>query len=121
MLRVMDQDPEGGIMTFRGMMRRIIAMPGRLMYDGKDPDLFDHFATVGQRIGVYTVHDYAGITEHLLKTWRVAERKVSGKAARAQEYLCELPKQYEAVAERVEKKLESEGRHPFSWVHGRTV
>ena len=47
--RVFDEDPEGGMMTFRSMMRRIIVMPGRLMYDGKDPDLFDHFATVAQR------------------------------------------------------------------------
>jgi hypothetical protein len=27
----------------------------------------------------------AAIADHLLKTWRVAERSVSGKAARAQE------------------------------------
>ncbi|HEX8524331.1 MAG TPA: acyl-ACP desaturase, partial [Tepidisphaeraceae bacterium] len=91
MSRVMDQDPAGGIMTFRSMMRRIIVMPGRLMYDGRDPDLFDHFATVAQRTRTYTVRDYAAITEHLLKTWRVAERQVSGNAARAQEYLCRLP------------------------------
>jgi len=121
MSRVMDEDPEGGIMTFRSMMRKIIAMPGRLMFDGKDPDLFDHFATVAQRTEIYTVHDYAAITEHLLKTWRVAERKVSGKAARAQEYLCDLPKQCESMAERVEKKLETAARQPFSWVYGRTV
>src|SRR6185369_5624698 len=43
MSRVFDEDPEGGMMTFRSMMRRIIVMPGRLMFDGKDPDLFDHF------------------------------------------------------------------------------
>ena len=39
------------MMTFRGMMKRIIAMPGKLMFDGKDPDLFDHFATVAQTDG----------------------------------------------------------------------
>src|SRR3954471_15423903 len=55
--RVMDQDPEGGMVTIGSMLRRVIAMPGRLMTDGKDPDLFDHFATVAQRIGVYTVED----------------------------------------------------------------
>src|SRR5438552_10838954 len=49
--RVMDEDPEGGILTFRAMMRRVIVMPGKLMFDGKDPDLFDHFATVAQRTG----------------------------------------------------------------------
>ncbi len=119
MSRVMDEDPEGGMMTFRNMMRRIIVMPGKLMFDGKDPDLFDHFATVAQRTGVYTIRDYAAVTDHLLKTWRVAERQVSGKAARAQEYLCRLPRQYEQMAEQVEKKLESEPRHAFSWIYGR--
>ncbi|HEX8521918.1 MAG TPA: acyl-ACP desaturase [Tepidisphaeraceae bacterium] len=119
MSRVMDQDPAGGIMTFRSMMRRIIVMPGRLMYDGRDPDLFDHFATVAQRTRTYTVRDYAAITEHLLKTWRVAERQVSGNAARAQEYLCRLPDTFEKTAERVEQTLANQPRHAFSWIYGR--
>jgi acyl-[acyl-carrier protein] desaturase len=121
MSRVMDEDPDGGIMAFRGLMRRIIVMPGRLMFDGKDPDLFDHFATVAQRTGIYTVGDYAEITEHLLKTWRVADRQVSGNAARAQEYLCGLPKTYATAAEQVEKSLQAQPRHPFSWIYGRSA
>src|SRR5690606_33411174 len=47
---VMQQDPAGGVITAGAMLRRIIAMPGRLMYDGKDPDLFDHFSVVAQRM-----------------------------------------------------------------------
>jgi acyl-[acyl-carrier-protein] desaturase len=117
--RVMDLDPEGGLMTLRSMLRRVIAMPGKRMFDGKDPDLFDHFAIVAQRTGIYTVRDYADITQHLLTTWRVAERQVTGKAARAQEYLCSLPKQFEAVAERMEQSIQSQPRHPFSWIHDR--
>jgi acyl-[acyl-carrier protein] desaturase len=85
---VLDQDPEGGLITAMSLLRRVIAMPGRLMYDGKDPDLFEHFAAVAQRLGVYTVFDYADIVEHLVKTWRVAGRSASGKAARAQDFLC---------------------------------
>src|SRR4051812_2579938 len=119
MSRVMDEDPEGGILTFRAMMRRVIVMPGKLMFDGKDQDLFDHFATVAQRSGIYTVRDYAAITGHLLSTWRVAERSVSGKAAVAQEYLCKLPQQYEAIADKAEKSLETQPRYPFSWIYGR--
>ncbi len=46
---VMQQDPERAIMTFFTMMKKVIAMPGRLMFDGKDPDLFDHFSIVAQR------------------------------------------------------------------------
>jgi len=61
------------------------------------------------------------ITEHLLKTWRVAERVVSGKAARAQEYLCGLPQQFEAVAERMETTLATQPRFPFSWIYDHTA
>jgi acyl-[acyl-carrier-protein] desaturase len=119
--RVMDEDPEAAILTFRNMMRRIIVMPGKLMFDGKDPDLFDHFATVAQRTGIYTARDYAAITDHLLKTWRVAEQRVSGAAARAQEYLCGLPGKYASLAERIEGQLKGAPRHPFSWIYGRTA
>src|SRR5438105_2128653 len=96
--KVMQQDPEGGMNTMHSMFRRVIAMPGRLMNDGKDPDLFDHFATVAQRIGVYTVEDYASIVEHLVKTWDVAHRAVSGKAARAQEFLCKHAEKCRSMA-----------------------
>jgi acyl-[acyl-carrier-protein] desaturase len=119
MSRVLDEDPEGGMLTFRSMMRRIISMPGRLMFDGKDPSLFDHFATVAQRTRIYTFRDYAAITDHLLKTWRIAERGVNGKAARAQEYLCGLPRLYEELAGSVEERLAEQPRFPFSWIHGR--
>ena len=67
-------------MSFRSMMRGLIAMPGKLMYDGRDPDLFDHFAIVAQRCGVYTVRDYATIIGHLVETWRIASLQVTGKA-----------------------------------------
>ena len=36
---------------------------------------------VVQWTGIYTVRDYAAITDDLLKTWRVAERRVSGKGS----------------------------------------
>jgi acyl-[acyl-carrier-protein] desaturase len=121
MSRVMDEDPNGGIITFHKMMRRIIAMPGKLMFDGKDPDLFDHFATVAQRTCIYTVRDYAAVTDHLLKSWRVAERCVTGQAARAQKYLCDLPRKYARLADEVETRLKSAPRYPFSWIFDRTA
>jgi len=80
------------------MFRRVIAMPGRLMNDGKDPDLFDHFAVVAQRIGVYTVEDYAAIVEHLVKTWDVAHRAVSGKAPEPREFLCKHAEKCRSMA-----------------------
>jgi acyl-[acyl-carrier-protein] desaturase len=74
MSAVMEQDPEGGMITCGTLFRRIIAMPGKLMYDGKDPDLFDHFSVIAQRTGVYTVRDYAAIVRHLVRTWDIAGR-----------------------------------------------
>src|SRR6186713_233695 len=83
--RVLDLDPAGGILAFRSMLRGLIAMPGRFMDGGRDPDLFDHFAIVAQRTNVYTVRDYASIIEHLVTAWDIAGLAVTGEAARAQE------------------------------------
>ncbi len=118
---VFDVDPEGGILAFRRMIRGIISMPGRLMYDGHDPDLFDHFAVVAQRIGVYTVHDYAAILTHLIKTWDVASRPVSGAAARAQDYLCKQSERYSMLADEVAEHLAKQPKVAFKWIHGRSV
>jgi acyl-[acyl-carrier-protein] desaturase len=121
MRRVMDIDPEGGILSFRNMLRRLIAMPGRLMYDGKDPDLFDHFAIVTQRSGVYTSHDYAAIIEHLVKTWDIGGRSVTGPAAKAQEYLCRQAERYASLAEEITASLAAQPAVAFSWIQDRKV
>jgi acyl-[acyl-carrier-protein] desaturase len=46
MTEVLEPNTAGGILAFRSMLRGGIAMPGRFMDDGRDPDLFDHFAAV---------------------------------------------------------------------------
>ena len=112
-------DPEGAMLTFQRMMRTLIAMPGRLMFDGKDPDLFDHFAVVAQRSGIYTAADYAGIIRHLVAEWGVATRSVSGKAAKAQEYLCRQGERYDRLAEVVGERIAAQPLHQFSWIHNR--
>lgn len=117
--KLFDVDPEGAMLCFRDMLRTVIAMPGRHMYDGKDPDLFDHFAIVAQRTGVYTVHDYAAIIDHLVKTWNVAGRSVTGKAARAQEYLCRQADRYLRFADEMTADLQKKPPVAFSWIHGR--
>ncbi len=118
---VMDQDPQGGLITCASMLRRVIAMPGRLMFDGKDPDLFDHFSVVAQRLGVYTVADYAAIVRHLVQTWDVAGRSATGKAARAQEWLCQHAERIEAQGAGVAERLASEPRVKFSWIQDRVA
>ncbi|MBV8781401.1 MAG: acyl-ACP desaturase [Phycisphaerae bacterium] len=120
--RIMDsvfkQDPENALIAFATMMKRVIVMPGRRMFDGHDPDLFDHFAATAQRLGVYTVRDYSQIIEHLVRRWDIAHFSVSGPAARAQNYLCRQAERYLNFAEEAEKSLE---RLPvgFSWIHNR--
>lgn len=121
MNEVLQHDPDGGILAFRSMLRETIAMPGTLMDDGKDPDLFDHFAIVAQRTGVYTVRDYAAIIDHLVKAWNIAGRSVSGDAARAQDELCKQAERYERLADRTAAAIARQPPRAFSWIHGRTI
>lgn len=121
MSAVMDQDPQGGVIAFGTLLRRIIAMPGRFMCDGKDPDLFDHFSAVAQRLGLYTVRDYAAIVRHFSESWAVAGRTLSGKAARSQEFLCMHADRVEGQADRASERLAAAPPVQFSWIHGRKV
>ncbi|GAC1451644.1 MAG: acyl-ACP desaturase [Isosphaeraceae bacterium] len=116
--KAMEQDPERGVLAFRAMLRSIIAMPGRRMYDGHDPDLFDHFAIVSQRIGAYTALTYAQIIEHLVETWGIAQRSLSGKAAKAQDYLCQQAERYQYFADEIAENLSKQPHVPFAWVPG---
>jgi acyl-[acyl-carrier-protein] desaturase len=116
---IINRDPEGGILAYRAMLKGLISMPGRLMNDGRDPDLFDHFGAVTQRTGVYTSRDYGGIIRHLNSAWGIADRSVSAKAAKAQEYLCRQPERYENLAPELAERAAKQPRASFSWVHGR--
>ena len=118
---VIEQDPAGGILAFRSMLRGRIAMPGRFMDDGSDPDLFDHFAIVAQRACVYTVRDYASIIEHLVRSWNIAGRVVTGKAAQAQDELCRQADRYAGLVERTSAALDKQPPVAFSWLRDRRV
>jgi acyl-[acyl-carrier protein] desaturase len=119
MSEVLERDPTGGILAFRSMLGGMIAMPGRFMEDGKDPDLFDHFAIVTQRTNVYTVRDYGSIIEHLVKAWDIADRSVAGEAARAQEELCREAERYMRLAERITAAIGKQPLRAFSWIRER--
>ena len=116
---VMQRDPQRGVQVFRDMMRKIIAMPGRLMDDGKDPDLFEHFSAVAQRLGVYTAFDYAEILKHLVGVWKIGTHSVTGRAAAAQDYLCGQAEKLLQVADMITEKAVSAPRTRFSWIHDR--
>lgn len=119
MSAVLDADSAGGIVAFRDLLHRQIAMPGRRMGGASEPDLFDRFATVAQRLGVYTAGDYAAIVEHLVAAWDIGGRSVSGEAARAQDELCRMPVRLARLAERVAARVAASSPSAFAWIRGR--
>ena len=58
-----------------------------------------------QRTGVYTSRDYASIIRHLNGAWDIEHRSFSGKAAKAQDYLCRQPERYENLADEIGDRI----------------
>lgn len=118
MSKIFELDPSGAINSFSTMMKRKITMPAAAMYDGADLDLFTKFSKVAQKIGVYTVRDYAEIIRELVQYWKIESLQgLSSVAAQSQDYLCNLADRYQKLADRAI----FEGRYSFSWIHGREV
>lgn len=113
---LMKRDPENVMLAYRFMLRRLISMPGARMYDGKDPNLFDHYGNVTQRTGIYTSRDYAEIIAHLNEAWDIGNVSVSGKAAKAQDYLARQPERYENLADELMARAAEHPPAPFSWI-----
>lgn len=122
---ILERDADGLISVFADMMRGQIVMPAELMTDGKDPDLYENFSNVAQRLGVYTAIDYAEIIGHLVKTWDLENLEgLSSEAEKDREYLCKLPERYMKLAQRSmnKKKKVTEDEVPtksFNWIYGR--
>ena len=114
--QVMEQDPEGALLAFRSLLRNMISMPGRNMADGETPNLYNNFAAVAQRVGTYTARDYAQIIDHLIKTWKVADLSVTGKAAKAQDYLCQQAEKFERFADEAAAHLADQPTVRFAWL-----
>ena len=120
--RIFEIDPEGAILAFRDLMQDQVIMPAHLMTDGQDPDLFEHFAIVAQRLGVYTGSNYAEIIQHLVRQWELESLCGLGdEAAKAQDYLCTLGPRYAKLAKRnAQRQTEGPPLH-FSWIYNRAV
>ncbi|KAK2380480.1 Stearoyl-[acyl-carrier-protein] 9-desaturase 7, chloroplastic [Trifolium repens] len=120
--KLFEIDPDGTVMAFADMMRKKIAMPAHLMYDGRDDNLFDNYSAVAQRIGVYTAKDYADILEFLVGRWKVADiTGLSGEGRKAQEYVCGLPPRIRRLEERASARAKESSKLRFSWIHDREV
>ncbi len=124
---ILKRDPDGLLSVFGEMMRGQIVMPAELMTDGKDPDLYENFSNVAQRLGVYTALDYAEIIGHLVKTWDLENLEgLSSEGEKEREYLCKLPQRYTKLAERSMNKAKkaTDDEIPtksFNWIYGREV
>ncbi|KAL2645307.1 hypothetical protein R1flu_012894 [Riccia fluitans] len=121
--KLFEVDPDGAMLAFGDMMRKKIAMPAHLMYDGVDRNLFTNFSMVAQRTGTYTAKDYADILEHLVNRWNV--QKVEGlspEGRRAQEFVCTLAPRVRKLEERAQLKPKRAPKTgTVSWIFDREV
>ena len=118
--RIFELDSNGAMLALRDMMKDGIAMPGQYMEDGAQGDLFDAFANVAQRLGVYTARDYAEIMRHLIGQWQIGSTMgLASAAAQAQDYLCDLPRRYQRLADRLDERAAQIPKTRFSWIYGR--
>uniref|UniRef100_A0A803KTP9 Stearoyl-[acyl-carrier-protein] 9-desaturase, chloroplastic n=2 Tax=Chenopodium quinoa TaxID=63459 RepID=A0A803KTP9_CHEQI len=120
--KLFEIDPDTTILAFADMMRKKISMPAHFMYDGSDCNLFDHFAAVAARLGVYSAKDYADVMQYFVGYWQVEKLiGLSSEGRKAQEYVCSLPQRIRVIDHRARERAKQASYFPFSWVHGREV
>jgi acyl-[acyl-carrier-protein] desaturase len=111
---VLRRDPEGAIVSVAETLAHNVVMPARTMTDGQDRNLFAHFSEVGQRLGVYTMRDYADNLEQLVAALGISTMAgVSGEAARARDMICDLPGRFRQMAEGVKVRAQ---KRAFRWL-----
>ncbi|KAL3835102.1 hypothetical protein ACJIZ3_009838 [Penstemon smallii] len=121
--KLFEIDPNGAVLAFADMMKKKVSMPAHLMYDGRDDNLFQHFSIVAQQLGVYTVGDYAGILEHLVGKWKVANLTgLTAQGKKAQDYVCSLPPRFRKLEERAQGRVKQETcTIRFGWIYDREI
>lgn len=96
---VLALDPNEFLISTASMLKSSVAMPARLMQDESGRNLFSAFSSVAEGLGVYTANDYTSILIHLIEYWSLEDIcGLSPDGARAQEYICGLPKRYAKLA-----------------------
>ena len=126
---VIEHDPEGAVIAIRDMLKIGTIMPARYMGDFYSNDerrsttLFDRYAEVTSRLGILTLVDDSDQDEELLKRWNIANLRLSGESAEAQEEIFKLHKRQARYARILEDKRrtlnEKEGEpdvSDFSWL-----
>ncbi|RWR74627.1 stearoyl-acyl-carrier-protein 9-desaturase, chloroplastic [Cinnamomum micranthum f. kanehirae] len=120
-----DLDPDATMMAFSNMMRKKITMPGCLMYDGEDGNLFDHYSTVAQQTEVYTANVNVESIEFSVERWNMDKvaAGLSGEGRKAQDYICNLSPKLRKLVERSKAKAKGKASPlvAFSWIFNRQV
>jgi acyl-[acyl-carrier-protein] desaturase len=111
-------DADAAVRALDIMMRERILMSAYYMFDGRDPDLFRHYAAVAQRHGVYTAADYADLVDFFVRRWGVGD--LTGDGRRAQEYVCRLPERVRKMDQLDARRQQTRGVR-FAWVIDRQV
>lgn len=122
--KLLEVDPTGAMLAIADMMKKKITMPAHLMYDGRDPRLFEHFSGVAQRLGVYTADDYADILECLIGRWGLEKLEgLNGDGRRAQDFVCALAPRIRKLQERADERARKMEKHKvkFSWIFNKEL
>src|SRR5688572_14758555 len=86
------RDPSEVLVAVAETLCSSIVMPARTMTDGRDRNLFGHFADVGHRVGVYTLADYAANMTQLVSLLDLEHLgDLTGPAAEARDSICGMP------------------------------
>ncbi|XWS42983.1 hypothetical protein CRYUN_Cryun16bG0061000 [Craigia yunnanensis] len=120
--KLFEIDPDRTVLALADMMKKKISMPAHLIFDGRDDNLFEHYSSVAQRIGVYTAKDYADILEFLVARWNVEKLTgLSGEGCSAQDFVCGLPARIRRLEERAQARVKQTSIVPFSWIFYRKL
>ncbi|KAK6134778.1 hypothetical protein DH2020_031448 [Rehmannia glutinosa] len=112
--KLLEIDPNETMLAIGNMMRKKIVMPAHLMYDGRNPNIFEHFSYVANRLRVYTASDYADILEFLVGRWRL--EKIEGLKSDGrceQEFVCGLGARIRKLQEREDERADKRFHRRF--------
>lgn len=116
---ILDRDPGGALDALRDTLGGV-AMPARTMSDGRSRRLFQQFADVGSRLGVYDLRDYADNVEGFVDELGLETLPaLDGVASRQRDEICTLPARYRREADVLDRRRVRPVR--FRWIHDRSV
>lgn len=129
MAKLFEADPDAAVRAMAYMMRRRIDMPTAFINDGRHVrgDFYARFIAIAQQAGTYTVADYRGILEHLIRQWGVEElgAGLSNEGRRARDYLCALPRKIQRMEEKAhDRAVKAQNKPtpiPINWIFDRIV